>query len=79
MIVENAALYTIYCSLEGNFKEIAIEIRVVDKNCSSTVFASYLVYDKMALIPIVFLNPNYYNDNSKYKNIMYNTKMTHLL
>lgn len=42
-----------------------LEIRVVDKNCSSTIFASSRVHGRMALIPIVFLDPNYNNIDSK--------------
>lgn len=58
--VNNAALYTICCYLEYSN---AVEIRVIDKNNSSMVFASSRADGKMALIPAVFLNPD--NDNDK--------------
>lgn len=62
--VENAALYTICFHLENI--EAVMEIRVVDKNNSSTVFASYRARGKTAFIPAVFLDPNYYNGSRKY-------------
>lgn len=60
--VENSALYTVYCHLE-NIESLPMEIRIVDKNNNSTVFASSRVCGKTALIPIVFLDPN--NNHSR--------------
>jgi len=56
--IEKAALFTIYFYLE-NLKDVAMEIRVLDKHNNSTVFISSRAYGKMALIPAVFLDPNY--------------------
>ncbi|VVC45895.1 Peptidase C2, calpain, catalytic domain [Cinara cedri] len=58
--VENPALYTVYCHLE-NIDHLPMEIRIVDKRNSSTVFASARVHGRTAIIPIVFLDPNNYD------------------
>ncbi|XP_060881188.1 uncharacterized protein LOC132952776 [Metopolophium dirhodum] len=64
--IEKAALYTIYCYLE-HFDDVMMEIRVVDINLtagSPTVFASYRTRGKTAMIPAIFLDPNF-NNNSQ--------------
>lgn len=48
-----------------------MEIRVVDKNNSSTVFASSYVQGKTAMIPAVFLDPNYNTRELKINNNIY--------
>lgn len=63
MRVENAALYTIYCYLE-TVEYMTMEIRVIDKENDSMVFALSRTHrGKLALIPIVFLDPNYSKSN----------------
>lgn len=56
--VDNAALYTIYCHIE-NLEALEVEIRVVDENDGLIVFASSRTQGKTALIPVVFLDPNF--------------------
>lgn len=56
--VDNAALYTIYCYIE-NLEALEVEIRVVDENDSSIVFALSRARGKTALIPVVFLDPHF--------------------
>lgn len=48
-----------------------MEIRVVDKNNSSAVFASSYVQGKTAMIPAVFLDPNYNARELKINNNVY--------
>jgi len=65
MDCENAALYTIYCYLE-TVAYVAMEIRVTDKDNGSAVFASASARrGKMALIPVVFLDPYHSESENK--------------
>lgn len=58
LYTENPARFTIYCHLQ-NMDAVFMEIRVINQDGDSTVFASTRVCGKTALIPAVFLNPNY--------------------
>eukprot|EP00102_Acyrthosiphon_pisum_P026578 XP_016663788.1 PREDICTED: uncharacterized protein LOC100569340 isoform X2 [Acyrthosiphon pisum] len=62
--IEKAALYTIYCHLE-HFDDVMMEMRVVDMNLTAggpTVFASCRTRGKIAMIPAIFLDPNFNNN-----------------
>lgn len=61
--IENPARFTIYCHIKA-IDNVYMEIRVLNRNSDPTVFASSRVCGKMALIPVVFLDPNY-NETSK--------------
>lgn len=58
--IENAAQFTIYFQTEYLIDR-TMELRVTDKDNSSTVFASTYAKGKTAMIPSVFLDPNYNN------------------